>query len=467
MNEGLCASCGARSDSPESCSACDGPVLLEDRFRLLKVVGEGAAGITYKAVDQQTGAPVAVKEMLLRHTTEPKVRAQMDREARVLEQLSHPQIPAYVAHFEAGSGKQRAFYLVQAFIEGTTLEEEMKGRRYTEAEVLDLLREVAGIFDYLHGLAPPVIHRDVKPGNLIRRPPQNGRPGALVLIDFGAVRDVLKDPATGGSTVAGTYGYMAPEQFKGEASAASDFYALGVLGVVLLSRKAPVDLVGVHHELAWRGAVKVSERSSALLEGLLKTDPEARLDSLAKLDGALRSPSPQPTALQPRQSTAIAQPERRYKRVAVALAVFGSAFGVHNFYLGNTWRGLLSVLFCWTVIPAFVSLFDALRLLVMPRAEFEALYNPAWMQRESADRLEALQKLQALRESGALSPTEFEREKARILGQGPSALPFGVDFSKLEAMMREASGLLDDPKRLRGYQRRWKKELRRHRKKWK
>ena len=228
----LCASCGATVEEADACAECGAPTRLESRYRLLEIVGQGAGGVTYRGAVCESGREVAVKEMALRHTVDLKARERMAREARVLRQLEHPRIPEYIDSFEAGSGKQRAFYLVQAFIDGPTLTAEMEDTRYTEQQVVEVLEELLDVLGYLHGLQPPVVHRDLKPGNVIRRRDD----GQLVLIDFGAVSDVLKDPSMGGSTVAGTYGYMAPEQFRGDAFPASDLYALGVLSVVLLRR---------------------------------------------------------------------------------------------------------------------------------------------------------------------------------------------------------------------------------------
>ena len=92
-----------------------------------------------------------------------------------------------------------------------------------------------------------------------------------------AVRDVVQDPTTGGSTVAGTYGYMAPEQFKGDATPRSDLYAVGAIAVELLSRQSLIDLVGVDHQLDWKKALAhASEPTKALIGRLLSASPEMR-----------------------------------------------------------------------------------------------------------------------------------------------------------------------------------------------
>ncbi len=279
----VCARCGEAAPTDDApCPACGGAVALEGRFALRRIVGQGAVGTTWRALDRQTGQPVAVKEMPIRPGTPLHLRDRMAREARVLRELDHPRIPAYVAHFEAGAGRHRAFYVVQTFVEGRTLAAEVAERRLSQAQVVEALDAVLAVLEYLHGLAPPVIHRDLKPGNVIRR-----SDGALVLIDFGAVRDVVNDPKVGGSTIAGTYGYMAPEQFRGVATPATDLYAVGAMAVGLLSRQDVVDLVGADHRLDWAGAVHAAPGLVALIERLLADDPADRPQSAREVRAAL------------------------------------------------------------------------------------------------------------------------------------------------------------------------------------
>src|SRR4029077_17032967 len=129
-----------------------------------------------------------------------------------------------------------ALYLVMEKIEGESLAA-LRARSATlsEAEVVRLLQDAADVLDYLPGRAPPVIHRDIKPGNVIRRPD-----GSFAFVDFGAVRDKLRPE--GGSTVVGTFGYMAPEQMQGRALPASDVYAIGATAVSMLTGCEPEEL---------------------------------------------------------------------------------------------------------------------------------------------------------------------------------------------------------------------------------
>ncbi|MGK0359635.1 MAG: hypothetical protein ACI9U2_001941 [Bradymonadia bacterium] len=268
----ICGYCSETIEgTPEACPACAETPLLDARYRLDSIVGRGAMGVTYRAERLADGHIVAIKELPFRRIDAVKTKAMFAREARVLEQLDHPGIPAYLDDFLGGVGKNLSLYLVQTFVEGQTLKAEMAARRWREDEVLALIADVADILVYLHELSPPVIHRDIKPGNIMRQ-----ADGSLALIDFGAVRDALDDEHTGGSTVVGTYGFMAPEQFRGDASRASDLYALGATAVALLSRKTPDTMVNVAGHLDWAPHVDVHAQTRALLDDLLQIDPTRR-----------------------------------------------------------------------------------------------------------------------------------------------------------------------------------------------
>jgi hypothetical protein len=290
----ICANCGEAIPDAPTCATCGGDPRLDGRYRLEAIVGRGATGVTYRATRLLDGSAVAVKEMVLRHA-DPDHRRLVDREVQVLRQLSHPQIPRYLEHFDAGLGRHRHLCLVSEFVDGRSLHEEMAARRYTEPEVLAIVREVLGILVYLQDLRPPVIHRDIKPGNLMRRAADD----RLVLIDFGSVRDAVED-TIGGRTIAGTFGYMAPEQFRGEARPATDLYAVGVLALVLLTRREPDELLESGDPGAWRRKVVATSATLAFLEALLRPDPDDRpADARAALALLDAPPAPAPVIERP------------------------------------------------------------------------------------------------------------------------------------------------------------------------
>lgn len=265
-------------DAAERCPICSRSPLLEGRYVLWEVIGRGGAGMTYRAERLADRRAVAIKEYPLRLIDDAKALELCEREAAVLRQLDHPSVPKCFDAFHAGTGKAAAYYLVLSLIEGRSLAEEMAEQRYDERAVLHIVAEIAGVLSYLHSLSPPIIHRDLKPSNVMRRPD-----GSLVLIDFGSVRDAVKDPAVGGSTVAGTFGYMAPEQFSGIALPATDLYALGALTVALLTRASPDAFFDSRHRLNWKPYVTARPATLALLERLLEPNYKLRLSSAEKV----------------------------------------------------------------------------------------------------------------------------------------------------------------------------------------
>jgi tRNA A-37 threonylcarbamoyl transferase component Bud32 len=270
------------------------------RYRLLGVIGSGAQAHTYDAVDTTTNHPVAIKRFSVRGARSWKDVELAEREARVLSELEHPNLPRYIEHFE----EDGALYLVMEKIEGQTLAQlKRSGGSLGAPELYRFLTDAAQILGYLHGRAPAVIHRDIKPHNVIRRPD-----GSFALVDFGSVRDRLR--SEGGSTVVGTFGYMAPEQFQGRALPASDVYGVGATVIACLTGEEPENLphkglaidvkkaLGSHRDPAFTG----------LLERLLDPDPDRRESDLDRaLTGAFGKARPAAT----RDARGQAEPQQR------------------------------------------------------------------------------------------------------------------------------------------------------------
>jgi serine/threonine protein kinase len=257
----------------------DAPQNLRDnRYAIIRTLGEGGQGATFEAVDKKLGKLVAIKRFRVRGAKSWKEVELAEREANVLSSLSHPSLPRYIEHFEEGG----ELFLVTEKIEGESLRElQNRGRTLSEPEVLRFLRYASDALDYLHGRAPPVVHRDIKPSNVIRRPD-----GSFVLIDFGSVRDRMKPE--GGSTVVGTFGYMAPEQFQGRAMPVSDIYAVGATALTLLTGIEPEDLPHRGLTIDVQAALKGGQASPEMVRALtamLEPDPDRRATRLRPLIG--------------------------------------------------------------------------------------------------------------------------------------------------------------------------------------
>eukprot|EP00854_Cymbomonas_tetramitiformis_P017549 gene17548-20896_t len=177
--------------------------LLQNKYQIKRELGEGSNGITYEAEvvseGPEKGSLVAVKALSLVKSRDWKAVELFERESRVLATLKHPSIPAYLDYFEVDSEEDRVFYLVQCIAPGTTLEAMVEsGWRPTEAEAVRIAVELLNIIAYLESLRPPVVHRDIKPQNILI----DGEGGGVSLVDFGAVAPTALG---GGSTIVGTY----------------------------------------------------------------------------------------------------------------------------------------------------------------------------------------------------------------------------------------------------------------------
>jgi tRNA A-37 threonylcarbamoyl transferase component Bud32 len=256
--------------------------LRDDRYAVIRLLGEGGQASTFEAVDKKRGTLVAIKRFRVRGAKSWKEVELAEREARVLSSLEHPALPRYIEHFEEGG----ELFLVTDKIEGESLAALRKsGRSLTEREVVRLLRDAEGALTYLHARPSPIVHRDIKPSNVIQRPD-----GSFALIDFGAVRHGMKPE--GGSTVVGTFGYMAPEQFQGRAMPASDIYAVGATALAMLTGREPEALphrgLAIDVEASLRG-VRVDPTLVRALGRMLEPDPDRRATNLGPLLATLET----------------------------------------------------------------------------------------------------------------------------------------------------------------------------------
>jgi hypothetical protein len=269
---------------------------IEGRYRDVESLGRGAFAQAYRCRDSQTGNLVVLKVYDLKQRSWSVLKA-FEREAAVLEALAHPAIPSYVEHQHLPDGR---FMLVQSYVPGTSLASRLAaGERLTDAQIIDLAEQVLSILVYLQSLNPPIIHRDIKPGNLVIDDSHR-----VHLVDFGSVKDTLRQDPDGGSTVTGTYGYMAPEQFQGRAVVQSDLYGLGATLVHALSHVPPSELPMDGLKLCFHDSVHVSDTMAAWLDRMLEPDPRHRFANAREALEALRRRDATP-APQPRKSAAV------------------------------------------------------------------------------------------------------------------------------------------------------------------
>ncbi|ARV60461.1 serine/threonine protein kinase [Nostocales cyanobacterium HT-58-2] len=250
--------------------------LLDQRYQVVELLGKGGFGHTYIAQDtRRPGNPSCVVKHLKPATNDPDVlqtaRRLFSREAETLEKLgNHDQIPRLLAYFE----ENEEFFLVQEFIDGHPLSVEMSpGTRWDESQVIQLLYEILPILDFVHN--NDVIHRDLKPQNIIRRHSDN----KLVLVDFGAVKQVQMyshmspEQQIKNQTIAiGTPGYMPSEQAQGRPRPNSDIYALGMIAIQALTGLSPKQLAEdpKSGEIIWQQYAQVSDPLAAIISKMVR-----------------------------------------------------------------------------------------------------------------------------------------------------------------------------------------------------
>ncbi|MCW5314698.1 protein kinase [Nostoc sp. KVJ3] len=261
--------------------------LLDGRYQVLQVLGGGGFGQTYIAQDtHRPGFPKCVVKHLLPVTRSPEfletARRLFSSEAETLEQLgNHDQIPRLLAYFE----DNQEFFLVQEFVEGHTLKAELlPNQPWTEYQVIQLLQQMLGILQFIHN--HNVIHRDIKPDNIIRRQ----QDGKLVLIDFGAVKQVqtqlLTVPGrTGATIIIGTPGYMSTEQGQGKPRLNSDIYSLGIIGIQSLTGLHPINFEEDPDtgEISWQHHANVSSELASVLSKMVLHHFKQRYQSAAEV----------------------------------------------------------------------------------------------------------------------------------------------------------------------------------------
>jgi serine/threonine protein kinase len=236
--------------------------ILRQRYRIIKQLGKGGFGETYFAEDLNipvTPKPVCVVKKLRPEEIDQYTIRLFEQEAKILYELgqNHNQIPKLYAYFQ----EDIDFYLVQEFIDGYDLTQEISpGKKLSENDVIQLLRDVLEILVYVH--ENKVIHRDIKPANIMRR-----KDGKLVLIDFGIVKQINTTIAMkSGSTkrtkpLIGTLGYMPIEQAIGKPKFSSDIYALGMTAIQALIDLSPRLLAEDDDgEVLWIDQVEISDK---------------------------------------------------------------------------------------------------------------------------------------------------------------------------------------------------------------
>ena len=306
------------------CLSCGSKLLLKERYRAIRPIGEGGFGRTFLAVDEdRLNARCVIKQFLPQFqgtTAIQKATELFSREAVRLDELGeHPQIPALLAYFE----QDKRLYLIQEFIDGPNLLQVLQQQgAFSEQQLREFLLDLLPVVQFIH--EHQVIHRDLKPDNILRR----NKDGKLVLVDFGvATQGTGTALAQTGGTRAGTQGYAPMEQLRGgQAFPASDLYSLGVTCIQLLVARMPNELYNpvdgnwIWREILAKKGTSVSDHLGKILDKILQERPSDRYQSAAEvLQDLNASSSVMPAKISPKAPPTTVQPVKSDIIVALEL----------------------------------------------------------------------------------------------------------------------------------------------------
>jgi serine/threonine protein kinase, bacterial len=302
-------------DSAEACASCGSSLLLNQRYQPIRVLGQGGFGATFIARNMSLpGTPVCAVKQLRIASVNPqaidRARQLFEREATTLGKIgNHPQVPSLLDYFEDDC----QFYLVQEYVKGWTLKQEVKrSGPFDEAKIRAFLLETLTLLKYFQH--QEVIHRDIKPANIIRR----SIDGHLVFIDFGAVKDevsqtmLLSDENNPNTAFAiGTPGFAPPEQLGMHPTYASDIYALGATCLYLMTGQSPKRFGRDPRTGAinWHGQIPLSAGLTAILDKMLQPQTASRyaaaalvINDLQRLNAQVNAPVIAPPPSPPLES---------------------------------------------------------------------------------------------------------------------------------------------------------------------
>jgi len=264
-----------------------GGQILGDRYEVERQLGKKAGRWTLQARDLETQTSVILKLLFLDDTLDETDLRLFKREAEILKLLHHPATPSYHDYFEIElpTGDQ-AMALVLSFVEGVSLKTYLgESRKFNQAEVGAIARQVLPILASLHNHSPSIIHRDIRPSNILLQPGLPVADAKVYLVDFGAVKSLSTSSTS--FTFVGTDGYLPPEQAGGRVLATSDLYSLGATLAESLTGIPPSDMQTRGLRIRFEDYVSLTPEFTAWLKKMLAPSLDNRWSSAAQALAAL------------------------------------------------------------------------------------------------------------------------------------------------------------------------------------
>lgn len=262
------------------------PVSLQSDYEFIEEIGHGSQGKLFKAKRLSNDQIVVIKQLNISSIKSWKEYELFHREAKILQTLNFTGVAKFYDAIDCLEDTPPCSYIVQEYIHGVSLQKMLNdGHRFKTDDVYNILIRTLKILDKLHTHDPSIIHRDIKPSNLMISTDSKGA-YQVTIIDFGAVAN--PQVQGGGSTVAGTYGYMPPEQLMGKPEPASDIYSVGALAVQLFSGKSPADLPVKDFRLVFEPEMQDKPHALVtILRQMLEPKIESRLQDIPTIIQAL------------------------------------------------------------------------------------------------------------------------------------------------------------------------------------
>ncbi|MEM9118877.1 MAG: serine/threonine-protein kinase [Cyanobacteria bacterium P01_F01_bin.56] len=256
-----------------------GGQILGDRYQIERQLGKQAGRWTLKARDLQTDSLVILKVLFLDDGLNETDLRLFKREVDALKLLKHESTPRYLGYFEMAMPTQdQAMVLVQSYVDGVSLQTYLsQSRTFNEAEIRAIAQAVLQILATLHSHHPPIIHRDLRPSNLLLQPGLPVATAKVYLVDFGTVKALSAN--TTAITMVGTDGYSPPEQSAGRVLATSDLYSLGATLAEALTGESPLKMRTKGLRIHFEEFANVTPDFAAWLKKLLAPSLESRWPS--------------------------------------------------------------------------------------------------------------------------------------------------------------------------------------------